>query len=287
MLGTCYCRHVRLHLDSEVLLNVMAQWLRKLGRFREAMAVSEELVRRFPNNEGGYFDLAVSKIYAGFPEEAIPLEEKAIRLNPHSAYLFNHYRYLGFASLMLGRDGDATSFLERSLAMNPDDNGYRQWTYRFLAAAYARAGHMAEAKRAVAEGDRLWPYDTVRIHFPEDPSSTAYVEQVRRFQDGLRLAGERDHADEDADFGVPADANLHSEFAGLTPTHAPGHDDDPHYKSCAVPRRRAAGHCRHGILFMGAVDPWRRWAGIWRSGWQLYGRGAGPPTQQNATTDYR
>jgi adenylate cyclase len=208
--------------DSEALLNVMAQWLRKLGRFREAMAVAEELVRRFPNNEAGYFDLALSKIYAGFPEEAIPLEEKAIRLNPRSAYLFNRYRYLGFASLMLGRDSDAISFLEQSLAMNPDDNGYRQWTYRFLAAAYARAGHIAEAKHAVAEGDRLWPYDTVRIHFPDDPSSTAYAEQVRRFQDGLRLAGERDHADEDADFGVPADANLHSEFAGLTPTHAPG-----------------------------------------------------------------
>ena len=256
------------------------------GPLPEAMAVSEELVRRFPNNEGGYFDLAVSKIYAGFPEEAIPLEEKAIRLNPHSAYLFNHYRYLGFASLMLGRDGDATSFLERSLAMNPDDNGYRQWTYRFLAAAYARAGHMAEAKRAVAEGDRLWPYDTVRIHFPEDPSSTAYVEQVRRFQDGLRLAGERDHADEDADFGVPADANLHSEFAGLTPTHAQG-TTTIHTMILRGSSQKGGRSLSTRCLIHGGGDPWRRWAGIWRSGWQLYGRGAGPPTRRNATTDYR
>jgi hypothetical protein len=38
----------------------------------------------------------------------------------------------------------------------------------------------------------------------------------------MRLAGLRDHADEDADFGVPADGNLHSETAGYTPTSAPG-----------------------------------------------------------------
>jgi hypothetical protein len=38
----------------------------------------------------------------------------------------------------------------------------------------------------------------------------------------LRLAGERDHADEDADFGVPADDALHIEAAGRTPTSAPG-----------------------------------------------------------------
>jgi rhodanese-related sulfurtransferase len=48
-----------------------------------------------------------------------------------------------------------------------------------------------------------------------------YAEQIRHMQDALRLAGERDHADEDADFHIAADAELHSEFAGLTPTAAP------------------------------------------------------------------
>ena len=49
-----------------------------------------------------------------------------------------------------------------------------------------------------------------------------YAKQTRHIQDGLRLAGERDHADEDADFGVPADGALHSEAAGRTPRSAPG-----------------------------------------------------------------
>jgi adenylate cyclase len=81
---------------------------------------------------------------------------------------------------------------------------------------------MPEAKRAVAEANRIWPYDTVRGRSPAAGSSPVFVAQLRSVQDGLRLAGERDHADEDADFGVPADQSLHSEPAGPTPTTAPG-----------------------------------------------------------------
>jgi TolB-like protein/rhodanese-related sulfurtransferase len=208
--------------ESRLVLNYKVQWLRNLGRFQEAVAVAEDLIQRFPNFEAGYFDLAQSKIVAGHAEEAIPLSEKAIRLNPRSAWLFNRYRDMGFASLMLGRDRDAITFLERSLAINPDDNSESQWIYRFLAAADARSGLIPEAKHALAEADRLWPYDTVRMHWPDDPSSPVYAEQIRHFQDALRLAGERDHAEEEADFGVVADSALHSDFAGLTPTSAPG-----------------------------------------------------------------
>ena len=208
--------------DAEGLLSLMIQWYRKLERNQEAMAVAEDFIRRFPNNFLGYAALSTSKIFAGHAEEAIPLQEKAIQLNPRSSYLFYRYRQLGFASLLLGRDKDAITFLERSLAINPDDDGGRQWIYRFLAAAYAQTGQLAAAKHAVAEADRLWPYDTVRSHWPDDLSSPVYAEQVRRLQAGLRLAGERDHADEQADFGVPSDATLHNDFAGLTPTTAPG-----------------------------------------------------------------
>jgi len=81
---------------------------------------------------------------------------------------------------------------------------------------------MPEAKRALAEANRLWPYDTVRGHWPGEGSSAIFADQLRSFQDGLRLAGERDHADEDADVGVPADDRLHGEAAGPTPTIAPG-----------------------------------------------------------------
>ena len=57
---------------------------------------------------------------------------------------------------------------------------------------------------------------------PEDPTSDARAAQVKQFQEGQRLAGVRDHADEDADFGVPQDDELRADLAGYTPTTVPG-----------------------------------------------------------------
>jgi hypothetical protein len=111
----------------------------------------------------------------------------------------------------------ATAFV----SINPEA-GESQWTYRLLAAVYARTGQMEQAKRSLAEADRLWLYDTVRSHFPGDPSSAVFAEQITGYQAGLRLAGERDHADEDADFGVPVDGALETRVAGHTPTGVPG-----------------------------------------------------------------
>jgi hypothetical protein len=41
-------------------------------------------------------------------------------------------------------------------------------------------------------------------------------------RDGLRLAGVRDHVDEDADPGVPSDDVLHTNYEAPTPTTVPG-----------------------------------------------------------------
>ena len=41
-------------------------------------------------------------------------------------------------------------------------------------------------------------------------------------RDGLRLAGIRDHADEDADVGVASDDALHTNYEAPTPTSVPG-----------------------------------------------------------------
>src|ERR1700712_5989916 len=125
--------------------------------------------------------------------------------------------------MMLGHDRDANASFERSLALNPDVVTFaRQSVLRQMAAAYAWLGEDDPARQTLAEADRLFPFDTVRGHWPEDPTSDVYAGQIRRYQEGLRRAGLRDHADEDADFGMPADGELHQVLAGLTPTTAPG-----------------------------------------------------------------
>jgi hypothetical protein len=91
-----------------------------------------------------------------------------------------------------------------------------------MASAWALTGKVKEARDAIAEATRLWPFATVRTCSPPNPSSKALVVQMRRCQEGLRIAGLRDHADEDADFGVASDKVLHQDLVGLTPTTVPG-----------------------------------------------------------------
>ena len=216
----------------------------------------------------------------GQAEQGIALEIDANRLNPRSPWRYLRYRHIGWYSLLLGRDHDAIRHLERSLAINPEDDGDLHWQYRRLAAAYARTGNVASARQYLASAQRLWPYDTVRSRAPELLTSPVYVEQFRRFQDALRLAGLRDHADEDADFGVLTDTALHGELAGLTPADAPG------AKTLrTVDFVRFLGQCRPIVIdtmtyFWGQSIPWGSWAEICWVRRQLCGRGTRSTEQQ-------
>jgi TolB-like protein/DNA-binding winged helix-turn-helix (wHTH) protein len=207
---------------SEVVLNTYVYWLRTVGRCPEVIELAERALQTDPNRmrvmTGIYNELATCKISTGHAEEGLALQAEADRLNPLSPYKFIRYHQMGKASLLLGKDQDAIRLLARAVAMNPND----QWAFRWLAAAYALSGRIEEARRCLAEADRFWPYDTVRRNRREGllPSSV-YASQLLRFQEGMRLAGLRDHADEDEDFGAPADAMLHSEVAGQTPVSAP------------------------------------------------------------------
>ena len=201
-------------------------WLRSVGRCEEVIEAAQRVIQTDPNGvrvmTGIYHELAVCKTWTGHAEEAIALQETVNQLNPLSPWKYNRYRHMGWYSLLLGRDQDAITYLQRSLAIKPDNDGKTEWNCRMLAAAYARIGHMQEARRWLSQADGLWPFSTVRSQFPPLLTSPVFVEQIRRYQNALRLAGERDHADEEADFGVPADGALHGEIAGHTPAEAPG-----------------------------------------------------------------
>ncbi len=207
--------------EFKFYLNTYVYWLRSVGRCEEVIEHAQRAIQTDPNGvramTGIYHELAVCKTMTGYAEEAIGLQETVNQLNPLSPWKYNRYRHMGWYSLLLGRDQDAIAYLQRSLAINPDNDGRTQWNLRMLAAAYARSGQMQDARRWLSEADRLWPYDTVRGQFPRLLTSPVFVEQIKQYQDALRLAGERDHADEYADFGVPPDGALHSEDAGYTP----------------------------------------------------------------------
>jgi len=208
---------------AEDALRANVYLLRTQGRWRDAIAAAHRMIEMFPNVQTGYVILGLCETFTGNPAAEIALNETLLRLSPRSPHVFNFHRRIGVASLMLGRDEDAITFLERSLALHPDASvNFRQSTIRQMAAAHARLGHDELARRALAEANRLWPFDTVRGHSPLDPGSAVAAEQIRAYQDGLRRAGLRDHADEDADFSIQPDSTLRSNRIGYTPTTTPG-----------------------------------------------------------------
>ena len=207
------------------VLRVTAFLLYGQGRRTESISAYQRLLSDYPNDDGAYNQTAICLMETGRAEEAIPMAEMAMRLNPRSGFNWSRYETMGYALLMLGRDQESIVWNQRALAANPNGDAWEraQMNVR-LAAAHARLGQLDEAHRAISEANRIWPYDTVRMHWPFDPSSRVFAEQIERFQAALRLAGERDHAEEDADFGVAPDDKLHASWnlAGLTPTTVPG-----------------------------------------------------------------
>jgi adenylate cyclase len=212
--------------NSELVLNTYVYWLRSVGRCPEAIELTQHAIKmnssRIRTMTGVYNELSICKTWTGDTEEGLALQEEADRLNPRSPYKMVRYGQMGWALVLLGRDQEAIIDLERSLAISAEPGAsYTAYRYRLLAAADARSGHLDEAKQHLSAADQIWPYDTVRLG-PLYLLSSAYAEEWQRYKSALRLTGERDHVEEDVDFGVPTDGALHSETVGRTPKGAVG-----------------------------------------------------------------
>jgi adenylate cyclase len=94
---------------------------------------------------------AMTLAYCGRPEEAIPILQKAIRLNPFvPTYL---YRCFGQALKMAGRFEEAGSALKKAIHLEPDD----LFAHLDLAGTYIMMGREKEARAEAAEVLRINP----------------------------------------------------------------------------------------------------------------------------------
>jgi TolB-like protein/DNA-binding winged helix-turn-helix (wHTH) protein len=207
---------------AEVLAS--AAWLlRAQDRYEESIAAYRHLVEMYPNYYSGYSQIGLLLTSTGHAEEGIPIMLEALRRDPQNPGNRARYDQLGLANLLIERNEEAIYWSRRALAAAPNIAPIsRAQPYLRIAAAQARLGRLDEAHNAVVEANRAWPYDTVRTHWPADYGNPIYVAQIESFQAALRLAGHRDHADEDADFGVASDDSLPEDLGRPTPTSVPG-----------------------------------------------------------------
>jgi adenylate cyclase len=213
--------------NSERVMISQALLLRAQGRWQQAIANFQRVIELSPNNPGLYRLLGFLKLGVGDAEDAIPLLQKSIRVDPLSPFNRHTCHRIGLALLLLERDEESIEWQRRALAAGPmAPPAWRAQCRLCIASAHASIGRLHEAQRAVAEANRLWPLATVRNMVPHQTPrglpDPAFVAQMRHVQEGLRLAGLRDHADEDADLGVVADSVLHTDLIGPTPISVPG-----------------------------------------------------------------
>jgi hypothetical protein len=79
-------------------------------------------------------------------------------------------------------------------------------------------GNTESAARALSEANLSWPFGTIRslwpFYEPRGLPEPAYSEQIQRVQEGLRLAGLREYAEETTDFGAAPIGSLSPDPVG-------------------------------------------------------------------------
>jgi adenylate cyclase len=216
--------------DWQVML---ARLLLLARQFRcpQLVPFAQRTSEAYPNLSTPYMLQGICLMTAGQAADAIPRFKQAIHVHPQNPNQNTRYSSLGYALLFLGQYEEAISSFQQALGVNPAAGvRSRAENYAAMAAAQALSGDIAAAHVSAAEATQLVPTLTAQSYFwfnvtnPEQHNATnqVYAEQVSRMRDGLRLAGIRDHADEQADANLPPDDVLHAAYEAPTPTVAPG-----------------------------------------------------------------
>ncbi len=174
---------------DDLMANFMAASLYTTkGDLEKGASYAEKTIAIDPNYPNAYTVLSGIWRGQGRTEEAIALDEKAIRLSPRDPFVDFVYRDLGVTYLFLGRDHEAVPLLERAVAMND-----KVWTYHaYLAAAYALTGRTDAAHKEIEIVERLSPGQTVAKRLAamnRFSSNEIYRKQVDHVLAGLRSAG--------------------------------------------------------------------------------------------------
>ena len=153
-------------------------YLRK-REYDKAIAEGERAVALNPGRTSVLDNYAVSLNYAGRPEEAIPLFQKAIRLNPFGpSYL---YRDFGHALRNTGRFEEAGSAFKKAIQLAPDNIT----AHTGLAVTYSLMGREKEARAEAAEVLRINPkfsadYDAKTLAYKDQSVNDRIVAALRK-----------------------------------------------------------------------------------------------------------
>lgn len=172
-----------LALDQNLALAFYARGFiyRAKGDHHLALAAFTQAINVNRNFARAYAQKGDEVINVGHPEQAPALVQKAMELSPRDPSIGTFYWIMGRAYFYAGKYADAIPWLRRSVELRPAD-----WFNRlFLVGAYALAGQPAEAKKGLAEFDRIprfHGYTIVRVIAEEhaNPNDDATIVAARQ-----------------------------------------------------------------------------------------------------------
>jgi adenylate cyclase len=157
---------------------VKADYLSLSGRFNEALGVTDAGLAINPNDVLLLEPRTTAENSLGRFEQAKADAQRAMRLSPRGPEFGLFHLIVGDAEISLGNVDAAMNEYRKAI-----DAGLSNFpVYTNLAAAYAHAGRMDEAKAALAEARRLNPAITIKWMKEHTPNLPAVL-------DGLRKAG--------------------------------------------------------------------------------------------------
>ena len=118
-------------------------------RYEDAVTSAERAVALGPGDAETQIAAGYVQLFAGNPSDAAEAVETALKLDPNLAPIDREV--VGLVYLLQGDTGKAIETFERTRDEAPEAGGFRI----LLAAAYARAGRLNDAKAAIADGLRL------------------------------------------------------------------------------------------------------------------------------------
>ena len=168
--------------DNDPYGHAVLGWLYCFKKeFDKAIAEGERGVALNPSGSLARVYYGQSLIYAGRPEEAVPVLQKAVRLNPFGPDFF--YLIYGLALRMTGRFEEAVSAYKKVLQRLPDNF----FAHLGLAATYSMMGREQEASVEAGEVLRINPNFSVDSYVKR----SLYKDQSEKDKvaDALRKAG--------------------------------------------------------------------------------------------------
>ena len=125
--------------------------LRAQERFEEAIVEYETVVALNRNWMHAIAALGYCKFVTGFIEEAIPAQDRAIRLSPRDPLIWLYYYWIGQVHLLQSRIDEAILWFEKARTANPE----HPLPHAYLASTCALEGETERAAAELAQARKL------------------------------------------------------------------------------------------------------------------------------------